>query len=85
MVRAFATRRAQRAMWEVWPGFLTALVGEIGFFALFDPLDFNARLALTREAVYTLGFVAFWALGMVSSTLTLFLQQAAPPDEDSLE
>ena len=74
MAKAFATSRVRRVMWVVWPGFLTALVGETAFFAIFDPLDFNARLELTREAVYTLGFIAFWLLGMLSSALTVFLQ-----------
>ena len=85
MVKAFATPRARRAMWVIWPGFLSALVAEVAFFAIFDPLDFNARLALTREAVYTVGFVAFWLLGMLSSALTLFLQQVAPRDEAFLD
>ena len=65
----------QRMMWVVWPGFLAAIAAEVVFFALFDPLDFNMRLHLTREAVYTCGFVAFWMLGMLSSALTLFLQR----------
>jgi hypothetical protein len=29
----------------------------------------------SREAVYTAGFVAFWALGMFSSALALLLQR----------
>ena len=62
-------------MWIVWPAFLAAIAAEIVFFAMFDPLDFNMRLHLSREAVYTLGFVAFWALGMLSSALTLLLQR----------
>ena len=33
----------------------------------------------TNEAVYTVGFVAFWLLGMLSSALTLFLHR--PIDE----
>ena len=69
----------QRTMWVVWPGFLAAIAAEIVFFAMFDPLDFNMRLHLSREAVYTVGFVAFWLLGMLSSALTLFLQR--PVDE----
>ncbi|HET9748723.1 MAG TPA: hypothetical protein VFS06_05420 [Casimicrobiaceae bacterium] len=81
MVKAFATPRVRRAMWVIWPGFLSALVAEMVFFAIFDPLDFNARLALTRETVYTVGFVGFWLLGMLSSALTLFLQQVAPQDD----
>ena len=71
-------RTLERAMWIVWPAFLAAIAAEIVFFAMFDPLDFNMRLQLSREAVYTVGFVAFWALGMLSSALTLLLQR---PDE----
>ncbi len=67
----------QRAMWAVWPGFLSAVAAEIVFFAMFDPLDFNMRIHLSREAVYTFGFVAFWLLGTLSSAITLFLQR--PP------
>jgi len=70
-------------MWVVWPAFLAAIAAEIVFFAMFDPLDFNIRLQLSREAVYTFGFVAFWLLGALSSLLTLFLQggpsSVAPP------
>ena len=65
----------QRAMYVIWPSFLAAIAAEIVFFALFDPLDFNMRLHLSREAVYTFGFVAFWMLGMLSSALTLLLQR----------
>ena len=66
-------------MWVVWPAFLAAIAAEIVFFAIFDPLDFNIRLQLSREAVYTFGFVAFWLLGALSSLLTLFLQGGPPP------
>ena len=69
-------RTVQRAIWLLWPGFITAIVAEIVFFAVFDPLDFNMRLQLSREAVYTCGFIAFWLLGSLSSALTLFLQRA---------
>ena len=65
----------QRAMWVVWPAFLAAIAAEVVFFALFDPLDFNMRLSLSREAVYTFGFAAFSLLGMLSSTLTLLLHR----------
>lgn len=67
-------RSAQRALWWViWPGFIAACIAEFVFFALFDPLDFNMRLHLSREAVYTWGFIAFWLLGILSSGITLFL------------
>jgi hypothetical protein len=71
----------QRTMYVIWPAFLAAIAAEIVFFALFDPLDFNMRLSLSREAVYTFGFVAFWLLGMLSSALTLLLQR--PLDDAS--
>jgi hypothetical protein len=74
-------RTLERAMWIVWPAFLAAIAAEIVFFAMFDPLDFNMRLHLSREVAYTAGFVAFWALGMLSSALTLLVQrpcEAAP-------
>lgn len=80
MRRLGGWRRVKRAMWIVWPGFLAAIAAEIVFFTMFDPLDFNMRINLSREAVYTFGFVAFWVLGMLSSTLTLFLQPSPPID-----
>jgi hypothetical protein len=76
-----ATPVLQRTMYVIWPAFLAAIAAEIVFFALFDPLDFNMRLSLSREAVYTFGFVAFWLLGMLSSALTLLLQR--PLDDAS--
>ena len=65
--------RWERAMLVAWPGFIAALVAEFVFFAAFDPLDFNERLALSRQAVYTIGFVGFWLLGSLSSGITLLL------------
>ena len=69
-------------MYVIWPGFLAAVVAEIVFFAVFDPLDFNMRIRLSREVVYTYSFAMFWALGMLSSALTLLLQR---PQDDSPE
>lgn len=66
-------RTLERAMWVVWPGFLTAIAADIVFLMLFDPLDLDVRSS--RQAVYTAAFVAFWVLGMLSSALTLLLQR----------
>jgi hypothetical protein len=74
----------QTVMWAMWPAFLTAICAEVVFFAIFDPLDFNMRLNLSREAVYTLGFVAFWLLGAMSSALTLFLQRPPAPQASEM-
>ena len=71
-------RSLRRVLCVAWPAFLAAIAAEVIFFAVFDPLDFNMRIHLSRQAVYTIGFIAFWALGILSSTLTLLL--ATPPD-----
>jgi hypothetical protein len=50
------------------------------FFTLFDPRElalFGEELELTRLAVYSIGFFAFWALAATSSALTCFFQQTA--------
>ena len=74
-------RWKQRLIWALWPGFLAAVVAEAVFFALFDPLEIDLHLHLSREAAYTFGFIGFWLLGTLSSSLTLFLEHTAssPP------
>jgi hypothetical protein len=65
-----------RLMWVLWPAFLAAGAGTAIFFTVFDPFDlhfFGSPLEMSREAIYTLGFFAFWALGIASSSLTVFL------------
>jgi hypothetical protein len=45
-------------------------------FAFVDPHDlhwFGQDLDLSRQAIYTLAFFAFWVLAMVSSALTALL------------
>ncbi|HQU49296.1 MAG TPA: hypothetical protein PLM09_09255 [Casimicrobiaceae bacterium] len=70
---------AHRLMWVLWPAFLVAGVAEFAFFSVFDPADLmvqGAPLELSRPAVYTIGFFAFWALGVASSALTVFLERS---------
>ncbi len=70
---------AQRIMWVLWPAFLIAAVAETIFFTVFDPLElhfFGAPLEMSRQAIYTLGFFAFWALCIASSSLTVFLERS---------
>ena len=67
---------AQRWMWIVWPAFLVAGLLEMLVFAFVDPQDlhwFGQDLDLSRQAIYTLAFFAFWALAMLSSALTTLL------------
>ena len=69
----------RRALWVIWPAFLVAAAAEPVFFAMFDPFDlhfFGTPLALSREAMYTLGFFGFWGVGIVSSALTAFLERS---------
>jgi hypothetical protein len=72
-------RRLQRIMWVVWPAFLMAGVAETLFFTLVDPEDLNffgASIDLSRQAVYTIGFISFWMLCAASSALTVFLESS---------
>ena len=34
---------------------------------------------MSRQAIYTMGFFGFWALGIASSALTIFLESGAAP------
>jgi hypothetical protein len=63
-------------MWITWPAFLVAGLLEVLVFAFVDPHDlhwFGQDLDLSRQAIYTLAFFAFWALAIVSSALTALL------------
>jgi hypothetical protein len=67
---------AQRWMWIAWPAFLVAGLLEVLVFAFVDPQDlhwFGQDLDLSRQAIYTLAFFAFWGLTMLASGLTTLL------------
>jgi len=75
---------ARRLMWVIWPAFLVAGAAELVFFSIFDPFDlhfFGAPLEMSRQAIYTMGFFGFWALGIASSALTIFLESGPVPRE----
>jgi len=70
---------AQRLMWIVWPAFLVAGLLEAVVFGMFDPEDmhwFGHPMALSRQGVYTVSFFVFWALTIVSSSLTTLLSMS---------
>jgi hypothetical protein len=70
---------AQRLLWVLWPAFLVAAVAEMAVFSVVDPSDvhvFGQPVELARETVYALGFFLFWALGIASSALTVFLARS---------
>src|SRR3954468_14387751 len=62
----------------LWPSFLAAGVGEMLVFAFFDPMELlGDEAALSRTAIYSLAFLAFWMLMACSSALTWLLQRSA--------
>ena len=70
----------QRLIWVLWPSFIVGGIAEAVFFTLFDPLDlhlFGEPLNLSRTAIYTIGFFAFWLFAAGSSAFTCFLQRPA--------
>ncbi len=76
------TMEKHKWMWIVWPAFLVAAGLEMLVFSVVDPQDlqwFGRPLTLSRQAVYTLAFFAFWALAATSSALSVLL--ATPSDE----
>jgi hypothetical protein len=70
----------QRMIWVLWPSFIVGGIAEAVFFTLFDPMElhlFGEPLSLSRTAIYTIGFFAFWLFAAGSSALTCFLQRPA--------
>jgi hypothetical protein len=72
---------AQRIGAILWPSFFAAGVATMVFFAFVDPLALRdismPRLALTREAGYTIAFFLFWAATAGSSLFTWILLRPA--------
>lgn len=70
----------QRLMWIAWPAFLVAGAVEMLVFAFVDPEQLHGPggepLELSRQAVYTIAFFAFWAATMASSALTTLLARS---------
>ena len=66
----------------VWISFLSAALGSMVFFALFDPVDltgiFDEDLEIGRGAGYAAGFFFFWILSAICSALTAWLVRTAP-------
>ncbi|MCH8618949.1 hypothetical protein [Undibacterium sp. TS12] len=64
----------------LWPAFLMACAATGLFFSLVDPMELiilDHRLQMHEMGVYTVGFFAFWMLGILSSGLTALLVQKA--------
>ena len=76
------SRNSQAIAIVVWISFLSAAIGTMVFFALFDPVDltgiFGNDLDIGREAGYAAGFFFFWVLSALSSAVTAWLIRTAP-------
>lgn len=70
----------QRMIWILWPSFIVGGVATGVFFTLFDPRElemFGGDLGISRLAVYSIGFFAFWFFAAASSALTCFFQRTS--------
>jgi hypothetical protein len=70
----------KRLIYILWPSFIVAGIAEGVFFTLFDPTDlrlFDREIALSRMAIYSIGFFAFWLFAAGSSALTCFFQRSS--------
>jgi hypothetical protein len=69
----------QRSLQVLWPAFVAAGVLELLVFAHVDPADVHtvagAPVELSRQAVYTLSFFAFWAVTAAAVALSCWLQR----------
>ena len=76
------SRNRQAIAIVVWVSFLSAAIGTMLFFALFDPVDlsgiFDEDLEINREAGYAAGFFFFWFLAAACSAVTAWLVRTAP-------
>ena len=65
------------ALQILWPAFLMAGVLEVLVFALIDPSELRwpggAPIDASRQAVYTLAFLAFWAVIAAAGAITALL------------
>lgn len=67
---------AQAVMIVLWPAFLMACVSSGVIFSLVDPEELillDHKIHLSSLGFYTLGFLVFWVLGSVASSLTVLL------------
>lgn len=66
----------------LWPSFVTSILGEVVFFAFIDPQELylmGQPVRWSPIAVYSVGFLMFWALTALTAALCFFFQK--PPAE----
>ena len=65
----------QQAIAVLWPSFIVAIVASGVFFSAFNPKDlipFNLDIDISPLAAYSIGFLLFWIIAIVSSLGTLY-------------
>ncbi len=70
----------KRAIWILWPAFIVGGIVEVLFFTFFDPMELyflGQPVSMSRLAVYSIGFLLFWAFAAASSAFTCFLQRTS--------
>ncbi len=76
------SRNRQAVAIVAWISFLSAAVGTMLFFALFDPVElgviFDPDADVSRDAGYAVGFFFFWVLCAACSALTAWLVRTSP-------
>lgn len=76
------SRNRQAVGIVIWISFLSAAVGTMVFFAVFDPVELaeilDEDIEIGREAGYALGFFFFWILAASCSAITAWLVRTAP-------
>ena len=69
------------ALQILWPAFLMAGVLEVLVFAVVDPSEMRwpggVPIEASRQAIYTLAFLAFWGVTAASSAITALLLWSA--------
>lgn len=79
------SRPARFAMAVSWPSFLMAGVLEALVFSVVDPGELSGfggeRIELSRQAIYTLSFLIFWAVIALAASLSLLLALPEPPHQ----
>ena len=76
------SRNSQAIAIVVWISFLSAAIGTMLFFAIFDPVDltgiFDDDLDIGREAGYAAGFFFFWLLSGFACAVTAGVIRTGP-------
>jgi hypothetical protein len=66
---------SQQAIAVLWPSFITAIIASGIFFSAFNPRDlipYNLDIDISPLGAYSIGFLLFWVLAILSSVGTLY-------------